>query len=208
MGYRCGLKINIPLTPCPGWARSSESSPSNLGGEFFDDIIKKRDWKEKTMKRTKGAAVLLLVLFVATMAVGCSKTPKQSAEPTTAPTLVMGYMGGCQKGVTVFAQNQFTPYGLRWQDDLRVIRKTGYTKGNARLVAVGWAVRKEKVTFPYNPPRARGRVWYYVPALNGWVPDYGVRSRKTRHAPYYSNRFFTAELIAKRPARCKLTRMP
>jgi hypothetical protein len=155
------------------------------------------------MKRVIGA-LMLFVLFI-TGATSCSfGESKKQPDPTPRPQLVPGYKGGCPKGLVLYAQNQFDPRGARWQKQLKLPREVDRFKANVKLTAVGWTRVPGSARFPYDPPRAKGRVAYYVAEHGGvWVFDRDVRTGRTVGAPYLNNKFY--KKLVKPPPRCKLT---
>jgi hypothetical protein len=120
---------------------------------------------------------------------GCSSS--ESAQPTTAASttssgLVPGYTGGCKEGITLYVQNQFTPYGTLIRRDLAVKSDGTSLRGNEVVKAVGWT-KTDLLPYPPNPLGIQGAEWYYVPNLPngmgpGWIPDAGVRDIPTQPA--------------------------
>lgn len=171
------------------------------------------------MRRSVAVGLTLTAIFLAGCS-GWSQTGQQNNEggsnSTTAPISVgvaPGYKGGCEKGFTVWTQNQFTAtdggYGTLVRGTLDDGAQPAGLSGNDKLTAAGWFDSGESL-YPNNPTGIRGEVWYYIPQLPnggaGWVSDAGVRAVQTKPAPGNRDSDYNEKTqAAPKPQECKLT---
>ena len=119
--------------------------------------------------------------------------------------LIPGHKGGCREGFTLYVQNQFNPLGTKIRRSLDEGAVNAGLSDNEELKAVGWIDTREIIS-PENPPKLQGRVWFYIRALEAWVPDAGVRAKPTTPAPGDEDKYFDpATQTAPQPPECELS---
>ena len=143
-------------------------------------------------------AVATTVAIVGLTVSGCSgepptQQPKKVDQPTISSSpsntqLVPGFTGGCPRGINLWTQRQFEPFGATVRTELEVPGKPAGLFGNDKLVAVGWydlSAEPQFIPDGYDtePEGLRAETWYYVPSLPSWVGDAGVRAKPTGPIP-------------------------
>jgi len=149
---------------------------------------------------------------------GCSgEIPTQQPEKVNQPTissqppsteLVPGFTGGCPRGIKLWTQRQFEPYGATVRAQLEVPGQPADLFGNDELIAVGWYDLSAEPQFlpdgyETEPEGLRAETWYYVPSLSGWIGDAGVRPMPTEPIPV---RKLKPEQLPPKQKRCELQR--
>lgn len=171
------------------------------------------------MRRSMVVGLALTTIILS----GCSstnQTGQQNNKERSTPATTLspagatpGYRGGCEKGFTVWTQNQFSAtdggYGTLVRSTLSDSAQPAGLGGNNKLIATGWFDTGEAL-YLNNPAGIRGEVWYYIPQLpnggSGWVSDVGVRAIQTQ--PSLGNRdsdYDQEAQAAPKPQECKLT---
>ena len=156
--------------------------------------------------------MVCLTVLAAILIVGCNgnSDSQENTEVVKNQELPEGFKGGCtgNKQITLYVQNQFTPYGAKGLYDIDDRDQGGpalYSDGS-RYKATGWFDTGKSV-YPNNPDRIRGEVWYYVPSIDAWLADAGVRRKANiKSAPNDDSNEFTPDQAVPRPKECELTR--
>lgn len=144
------------------------ASPAGTGG---NDPNAPKGWANKHRYRIAAAAAVFGAMAIA---VSLLTGDKPVRPPVAAPSAVTG---GCSP-FTVWAQNEWAPYGVKVMSDITVNRTiVRHVAANDILEAGGW--RAGHNPHPGNPGEFGRPIWFRLANRSGWVHIAGVRTRTT-----------------------------